>query len=52
MLGSLESKAKIEVHFTYYLIPKYQGLLRAKDVDFFSETTELLVNDDLQEDLK
>lgn len=32
-------------------MPQYLGLFRAKDVEFFSETTKLLVNDDLMEDL-
>jgi len=33
-------------------VPRYVGLIQAKNVDFFrDESDDILVNDDLQEDL-
>lgn len=46
-----DSSASIEVWMTFYTIPQYLGLLRAKDVDFLQENNRVVVNDDLMEDL-
>jgi len=46
------SQACVEVCFTFYLIPKYIGILREKDVDYSTSAVQVLVNDDRQEDLK
>jgi hypothetical protein len=41
----------VEIWLTFFTIPQYTGLFRAKDIDFIQNETKVMVNDDKMEDL-